>query len=95
MENIEIKQQFKKRKTRQLLVAIPLLPAVFIIALMDDTGKVLISGIPNLYLLIAAGAIIVSGLIFSLINWRCPNCKKYLGKRFNPKFCASCEAELR
>jgi rRNA maturation endonuclease Nob1 len=33
-------------------------------------------------------------LIFSLFNWRCPSCNKYLGKAINAKFCAKCGVQL-
>lgn len=95
METNEVKIEFKKRKKRQLLIAIPLIPSIFLIAFMGEIQTEIIQGVSNLHLIIGAGVLIVLGLIFSLINWRCPSCKTYLGKRFNPKFCASCGVELR
>jgi len=95
METTEIKNDFKKRKIRQLFIGIPLLAAVFLIAFMSESETEMVSGISNLFLIIGAGVIIILGLIFSLINWRCPSCKTYLGKKFNPKFCSSCGVELR
>jgi rubrerythrin len=35
-----------------------------------------------------------AAVVFSLFNWRCPACSSYLGKRFNPRFCPSCGAQL-
>lgn len=95
MEQIEIKSEFKKKKTRQFLIAIPLLPAIIVIVLTSKLGTELLNGISNLHLLIVAFVIVIIGLVFSLLNWRCPNCNSYLGKRINPKFCANCGVELR
>jgi hypothetical protein len=33
--------------------------------------------------------------VFTLLNWRCPACKTYLGHTLNPVFCSSCGARLR
>ena len=35
------------------------------------------------------------GLVFSLLNWRCPACARYLGKHINPSFCHRCGVPLR
>jgi hypothetical protein len=40
-------------------------------------------------------AIVLGVVIFSLTNWRCPECNRYLGKTFNPSFCAGCGTQLR
>jgi hypothetical protein len=37
--------------------------------------------------------VIISVLVFSFLNWRCPS-NKYLGKAINPKFCSKCGAQL-
>jgi predicted RNA-binding Zn-ribbon protein involved in translation (DUF1610 family) len=34
-------------------------------------------------------------LVFSLRNWRCPACNKYLGKGTLPHYCPNCGVELR
>ena len=39
--------------------------------------------------------LMVPVVVITLINWRCPACKKYLGNSINPKTCPHCKAELR
>ena len=39
--------------------------------------------------------IIVGVGVFSLINWRCPGCKAYLGKSFSPRYCPRCGVGLQ
>lgn len=95
MDSTEIKLEFKKRKTRQLLIGLLLIPSIFVIAFLSETETELIAGISNMSVIVGAGAVFITGIIFSFINWRCPNCKTYLGKRFNPKFCSDCGTELR
>jgi len=33
--------------------------------------------------------------VFSLYNWRCPACNKYLGKQRSPKYCSKCGVALQ
>ncbi len=33
-------------------------------------------------------------VVFSYFNWRCPACKKYLGRGYSLKTCRSCGAKL-
>lgn len=39
--------------------------------------------------------LVISALAFSLWNWRCPACNRYLGKGARPRFCAKCGAPLQ
>jgi hypothetical protein len=95
-QKTEFKEQFGKRHRKQLMVTIPLILAMFILILggNEDTGLVF-GLIPNGSYFTFFSIFIIFALIFSLKNWRCPACNKYLGKNYNPKFCPSCGAELR
>jgi rRNA maturation endonuclease Nob1 len=53
----------------------------------------IITGISNSHLSVGAFGLIAIAIIFSLLNRRCPNCNKYLGKKMNSKYCASCGVE--
>ena len=37
----------------------------------------------------------VFGTVFSLRNWRCPACRRYLGGSFDPEHCHRCGVRLR
>ncbi len=95
MQNEEIKQEYKKRRTRQLLIGIPLFPIAFSMGLLRRSDTVLFEGIPNSTLSMVGLIVILAALAFSFYNWRCPSCKGYLGRGFNPRHCHKCGCELR
>jgi hypothetical protein len=75
-------------------VSLPLAAVVFAVAVFRGTGPTLF-GIPAdvagpVFLVLVLGA-----LAFTLRNWRCPACEKYLGRSFNPKHCQNCGIQLR
>ncbi len=39
--------------------------------------------------------IAIGGLAASYLNWRCPACKRYLGRMMNQKVCRKCGARLQ
>jgi hypothetical protein len=92
--NGEIIEEFKKRRTRQIMAVGPIMLA-FIALLSVEGNPTGIFGLPPNAVLTITFALIISVLIFSLFNWRCPACNKYLGKTINPKFCVKCGVQLR
>ena len=92
--NGEIIEQFKKKRIRQIMAVGPIILA-FIALLSVEGNPTGIFGLPSNIVLGISFALIISVLIFSLFNWRCPACNKYLGKAINPKFCAKCGVQLR
>ena len=92
--NAEIIEAFKKKRTRQIMAVGPIILA-FIALLSVEGNPTGMFGLPQKIVLGIAFALIISVLIFSLCNWRCPSCNKYLGKGINPKFCSKCGVQLR
>ena len=90
----EIIEEFKKKRTRQIMAVGPIILA-FIALLSVESNPTGIFGLPPNIVLGLSFALIISVLIFSLFNWRCPSCNKYLGKAMNPKFCSRCGIQLR
>jgi Na+/citrate or Na+/malate symporter len=91
-----LRTEFAARRKRQLLVSIPL--AIFMIGVLviiDDKSRAPIFGLSPAMVLVAFAVVMVAGLAFSLANWRCPACQRYLGKHINPSFCHRCGAPLR
>ena len=91
----EFKNRFALRRRRQLLLSCPLIILVILFATVDESAGLVLGYVPvsiftPVFILAIAGL-----LIFSLKNWRCPACNKYLGKTFNPRFCSKCGAALR
>jgi hypothetical protein len=91
-----LRGEFAVRRKRQLFVSIPL--AVFMIGFLivvDDKSKAPILGLSPAVLVVGFAVVMIAGVAFSLINWRCPACRRYLGKHINPSFCHRCGAPLR
>ena len=91
--NAENIAEFKKKRTRQIMAVGPIILG-FIGLLSVENNPTGIFGLAPKTILVAAFAVIISVLVFSLLNWRCPSCNKYLGKAINPKFCSKCGTQL-
>ena len=90
----EIIAEFKKKRTRQIMAVAPIILAFAGLLSVEGNPTGLFGLPPNIVLGISF-TLIISILIFSLFNWTCPSCNKYLGKAFNPQFCSKCGTQLR
>lgn len=94
-QKTDIRKSFATRRRRQLMISIPILLLMFGVIVLEKKGQAVPFGfepgsLVTLLFLILAGAI-----AFSLWNWRCPACRRYLGKQISPKVCSRCGVELR
>lgn len=94
----DLKSQFKRIKKRQTFGFFLVLP--FIVALVvlggaanPKSGEAY--GLPMLLWLPVSFIPIVIYAVYSFKCWRCPACKTYLGKNYNPTFCPKCAANLQ
>lgn len=78
---MDTKEIFKRTKKRQIIISIAAICAV-ILAYVEGFQQ-------------AALVIVIGLVVFSRLNWKCPNCNKYLGKGTNPKHCNHCGEELQ
>ena len=92
---VEFKTEFAKRRRRQLLVLIPVVACIVLVRVFSKNEGALIFGLPASVVTGAAFAVILAILAFSLWNWRCPACNKYLVKGISPSFCSKCGAPLQ
>ena len=90
-----IKDEFKSRRMRQIAVAIPLVLIMLAMIILPKTDFINTLDLSMDILGPIFFIVILATVIFSFINWRCPGCKKYLGKTISPKFCTKCGVELR
>jgi hypothetical protein len=95
-EKAAFKEQFGQRRKRQIILAIPLVALIVAVSVLADEK----AGGPMLGLPIAVvgpvfAVLVVGAIVFSLRNWRCPACDRYLGKGINPRFCPKCGAALQ
>lgn len=86
--------EFKKREMRQYasMILIPLfygIASFSFVMLEKKIGKINkpISGVMI--------AIVLAPVILSYINWRCPRCGMFFGKRINIEYCQNCKLKLK
>jgi hypothetical protein len=90
----EITREFWQRQGRQI-VAIAI--ALFLVILMAVVYKSHdLFGEFSKNNLIAGQLMVITAFIgFTAFNWRCPACKKYLGKDIHKHACRHCKTRLR
>jgi len=76
------------------LVSVPLIATIILLVVSGESPDQMILGMPVTVWGPAFSVLILGGMGFSLYNWRCPACHKYLGKSISPKFCAKCGTAL-
>ena len=90
----EFKRQFKSRRARQLLLIVPVILLLFSRFFLRDGRVTELTGISADYLGIALLVVVAGILLFTVKNWRCPACNRYLGRTISPRFCQKCGVEL-
>jgi len=94
-QKTEIRTLFAVRRRRQLLISLPLIALIMGFAFLENGNREAILGIPATMVFPGFLAMIAGAIVFSLYNWRCPACNKYLGKQRSPKFCGKCGVALQ
>jgi hypothetical protein len=90
MEEKRIKREFSRKKIYQY-ISWGFAMAVIVIVAVGKSNQAVNSSV---YAWILIGVAAAAGL-FSFYNWRCPACKKYLGRRTGIKQCPECKAKLQ
>jgi uncharacterized membrane protein YkvI len=90
MEEKHIQKEFARKKMIQY-IAYGLAMVVIVLVAVGKSGQAVSS---SLYAWVLVG-IAIAAILFSLYNWRCPSCKKYLGRRMGIKVCPECKAKLQ
>jgi hypothetical protein len=90
----QIEREFWLRQGRQFLA---IAVALFLVLLMAVVYKRHdLFGEYDKNTLVAAQLVIIAAFIgFTAFNWRCPSCKKYLGKNISKRICRHCKTRLR
>jgi hypothetical protein len=81
---LSIKTEFTSRKIAMIILFV----------LFGENPDHVMLGMPATVWGPAFVVLFTGGIAFSVFNWRCPACNKYLGKSMNPKFCSKCGAPL-
>ncbi len=91
----EFKDRFRARRTRQLVLTVPVIALVVGASFLRRGHASSIAGIPASVFVPMFFVAVVGMLVFSFFNWRCPACNAYLGRGLAPRFCAKCGVELQ
>ena len=93
--NSEVKRRYAIRRRRQYLATIPLVVALVIIQIsLRVTGTEEKDWLPPYIWRPALQLALLSVIVFSVFNWRCPRCNVFLAP-FSFKHCSNCGVELR
>ncbi len=90
----QVIQEFTKRKKRQLYLVLPIVFGAIAALALAERGEISLGAIPAEAIGPVFFGVIAAAVVFSLINWRCPACSKYLGKGI-PQFCPKCGVKLQ
>jgi hypothetical protein len=86
-EKRRVVEEFSHRSKKQMIVAILVVPvAVLLFSLKKFSQDPVLTE----YGTYIGGVAVAALLLFSLVNWRCPSCNKYLGKGSAPTYCPKC-----
>jgi hypothetical protein len=94
-KNADTIAEYRKRRTRQWIASGLVIVLVLPNMLRSNNDSFSLFGLPESLTVPVFLAVVIGVVIFSLTNWRCPECNKYLGKTFNPSYCSRCGAQLR
>lgn len=90
----EFKDRFKQRRSRQLILAVPVIALIFLRPWLRENPESALAGMDPGWVGGLVVVFVVGALVFSFKNWRCPACNGYLGKTVSPRFCQKCGVEL-
>lgn len=92
-QKMDFRKSFAERRRRQMMISVPVFLVILGVVLMQKRGEgffgIEAGSLVTFLFLAIAGAI-----VFSLWNWRCPACRRYLGKQMSPKYCSGCGVEF-
>lgn len=94
-QKAEFRAEFAVRRRRRWLGVAVILVAVVVMVLAGRRPGGTVLGIGPATWQPIGIVVVLGAVIFSLINWRCPACGRYLGRTFNPAFCPRCGIALR
>jgi hypothetical protein len=82
--------EFRRRRRKQFLAMTPSLMMLFMYLWANQRGTLDVVGIPRDMFEGVALLSLPPLLLFTVSNWRCPNCNEYLVRGFNPHECPKC-----
>lgn len=92
MIDYEIIAAFRAKRRRQMFIAVAVFPLLFLRLFRSSLDQLPFYN-EDWFAILLIG-FIVGCIVFSLVNWRCPQCNKYLGRDMQQKFCKKCGVQL-
>jgi len=90
----KIRQEYKTRQSRQI-VAIAVAMFLMLLAAVLYKRPDLLGPVSGRTLFGLQAISISAFLGFTAYNWRCPSCRKYLGRNIHRQRCGKCGARLQ
>lgn len=91
----QIKEEFAKRKKRQYILSLPIILILVFAMLVSKHSEIEIFGLPNGIMVGLAFALVLVFVVFTIRNWRCPACDKYLGRSISMDYCPKCGVKFK
>jgi hypothetical protein len=83
----DVIREYRGRQNRQLAGLLPVAVAVVGLFLWDG-GRVAESR--STMTAVLCTGVLIGYMVYSYFNWRCPVCRGYLGRTWNPHLCPHC-----
>lgn len=93
--NESITRQFKRKRTIQDVILVLIFAALFGALWLSNNRDYLKDDSIRLAVTMAICTASIGGLLFYYLNWRCPSCRKYMGRQRNPQKCPRCGVRLQ
>jgi hypothetical protein len=89
-------EAFKASFRMRRIIRVPVLVSVFaallavLIELSEATTLAVRLGVESWVVHVVAGSVLALAILFWLVAWRCPACRRFLGAEVSPSFCRAC-----
>jgi hypothetical protein len=95
VKNEQVKLVFKRKKTLNTIATLIVFAVAFFAVWYGNNRDLFSNNNTRFLIVVAIITISLGGLLFTIINWRCPACGKSLGRVSNPSTCKHCGVKLR
>ena len=95
MDDWDVIEEFSRRRIRQLAVTIPALVAYIAWFIWMKSGPRRGGTEWSTPVFVGMMLLLLGVAAFSAWNWRCPACRRHLGRGWAPHYCPNCGAQLR
>ncbi len=93
--NDDIFRKFKRKRSVQDLILIMIFAALFGALWLSNNRGYFKDESVRLAVTVSICFVSIGGLLLYYLNWRCPSCRKYLGRQRNPRKCPRCGVQLK